>query len=561
MNQQKKHARVTASKKRSSGVRRSKIKKNTAKKKAGITPAAFLTFLVSALWLIDLISRIILANVIGDEGLGSFGLACAAFDFGIILTMEAIPETVKQLVEGRFNRREFRNIRTIYQYTLFAAAILCGIISVIVFIAAPVIVRFMFGNITEMILPLRIAGPAFFITGLYGVMSGFSQGLGNAMPSVMSHTAEHIIRAIVSVAASLLLIGRGLAFGAAGGMAGILAGVFVGLMILFNICRTYIPWLDKRILKDPNDKLLSGSEITRFFTISLMPAFIAAAVYEAHHLIDAVLFADILTATGYQTRLVSVLFGVYSGKFRLLTEVFPLLIITMITGLLPEITSLIKINNLEEMQKRVDEVFRVIFSLALPAMALVGILAGPFAELVFGAGSALTNPMFITGCVIVLFMPLAAFTSEIIRESKHRSLAIRNTGLALLIHIVFAIVLLAYADLNVYALIYATVVFYFAQCALNIHTLKKIADYDFMVTHLAGKSLIFTVIAGAVCFLTYRSLYVALGNCISVIPAAVVFIAVYGMLMIIFRGLTEEEIFMLPYGQIIAAILYRLRIL
>lgn len=563
MNQHKKRARVTASasRRRSSGVRRSRRKKNTVRKKAGISPAAFLTFLVSALWLIDLISRILLAKVIGDEGLGSFGLACAVFDFGIILTMEAIPETVKRLVSVRLNRREFRNIKTIYGYTLFAAAVICGIISAIMMIGAPLIVRFLFGNITEMILPLRIAAPAFFVSALCGVMSGFSQGLGNVLPSVISSTADHVVRAIASVAFAILLIGRGIVFGAAGGMIGMLAGMLICLLILNTVCTSYIPWLNKRILKDPNDILLTGSEITRFFSIALMPVFSAAAVYEANHLIDAILFTDTLTTIGYQSKLIMVLYGAYSGKFRLFVEVLPVLIISCTSGLIPEISELLKANNLEEMQKRTDETLRVLFSLALPATAFIGILAGPLAQLIFGADSAVIMRLFITGAVIVLFMPLAAFTSEIIRESEKKALALRNAGISLVIHVIFAIVFLTYADLNVFALIYANVVFYFAQCALNIITLKKITDYDFMVTKLAGKSLIFTVVAGAVCFLTYRSLYVASGNCISAVPAAAVFIAIYGLLMMIFHGLSEDEIYMLPFGQNIAAILYRLRIL
>ncbi len=586
MSQQKKYTGVSVSSKNRPGVKNSKTKKNTINKKtarkhasrslsskkvsakkentkqrSSSSPAAVLTFFVSCLWIIDLISRLLLGRILGDEGLGSFGLACAVFDFGILLTMEAIPELIKDMISIRFNRREFRNVKAIYHYTMLASALICGIISAVLFVGAPIIVRFLFGNITDMILPLRLTAPAFFISAICGVMSGFSQGLGNAMPSIISHTAEHIVRALASVAAAFLMIGRGFTYGAAGGIIGLLTGTIVCLIILLSICRAYIPWLDKRILKDPNDKLLSGSEIVRYFSISLFPVFIAIAIYEANHLIDGILFTDILSAIGYQTKLITVLFGVYSGKYRLLIELLPILILSCITGLIPEIKILIKTNNLEEMQKRIDEIFRIMFALTLPAAAIVIILAGPFAQLFWGSNSALTSRMFVTGAMIVVLMPMAAFTAEIIRMSHQKTLAIRNAGIAFVIYFIFEIVLLAYADLNVFAMIYANVVFYFAQSALNIHTLKKITDYDFMVVHLAGKSLIFSVIAGAICFLTYRSLYIASGNCISALPAAAVFFAIYCILMIIFRTLTEEEVFMLPFGNVIAVILYRLRIL
>ena len=137
-----------------------------------------------------------------------------------------------------------------------------------------------------------------------------------------------------------------------------------------------------------------------------------------------------------------------------------------------------------------------------------------------------------------------------------------NAAISLGIHILFTVVLLAFADLHIFALIYGNIVFSFCLCVLNLRSLAKVVDYQLDIVKMAGASIIASAIMGAGTFLVYKgSMYILHSNTISTLIAILLAVVIYAVLMVITHGVTEEELYAFPKGDAIVRFLYRMHLL
>ena len=137
-----------------------------------------------------------------------------------------------------------------------------------------------------------------------------------------------------------------------------------------------------------------------------------------------------------------------------------------------------------------------------------------------------------------------------------------NAGISLVVHIVFTVVLLAFADLHIFALIYGNIIFSFCMCVLNVRSLAKLINYDLDIVKMAGSSTVASLIMGVITFFLYKGLiYLIHSNLISTCISIVVAVVVYALIMVLTRGVTEEELYMFPKGDAIVRLLDRFHLL
>ena len=79
---------------------------------------------------------------------------------------------------------------------------------------------------------------------------------------------------------------------------------------------------------------------------------------------------------------------------------------------------------------------------------------------------------------------------------------------------------------------------------------------------MCGAAVIASAIMGAVTFFVYKgSIYLILSNLLSTVIAVLVAVVVYALVMIVTHGVTEEELYLFPKGDMIVKLLYRLHLL
>lgn len=512
--------------------------------------------------LIGIVYRIPLTNIVGNEGMGYYGFAFEVYQILVILSTSAIPVAVSKLTAARVAKREYKNAQRIFRCSIIFAAVLSGTLALITFVGARQISSFMFGGITEVAPALRVLAPTVFVCAVMGVFRGYTQGLGNMAPTGLSQVVEQIFNAIVSVAAAAILISRGAAYGAAGGTMGTFMGAVSSLVFLYFVYSANRKGLNQRMKKDPTKKLMEDKEIYRLIGLTVIPLILTSTIYQISSLLDSALFSNILKAIGYQSSFISSLYGIYSSKYQLLINL-PLGITSALSvAMMPGIAGAIALNRKDQVREQMDMVIRMTMLIAIPCAVGVAVMGGPIMQMLFNDSTTLPGRMLIVGAVTIIFYALSTLTSTILQASNHMRVPVINAAISLGVHIVFTVVLLAFANLHIFALIYGNIVFSFCMCVLNLRSLAKLIDYRLDIQKMCGATFVASVIMGVVTFLVYKGcIYVIHSNILSTLIAIIIAVVVYALFMVLTRGVTEDELYMFPKGETLVRILYRMHLL
>ena len=512
--------------------------------------------------LIGILYRIPLTNIVGNEGMGYYGFAFEVYQILVILSTNAVPVAVSKLTAARVARHQYKNAQAIFRCSIIFAAALSGTLALITFVGARWISIFMFGGIVEVAPALRVLAPTVFVCAVMGVFRGYTQGLGNMAPTAFSQVVEQLFNAVVSVAAAAILISRGAAFGAAGGTLGTLMGAISSLVFLYLVYSSYRPQLTRRMKKDPTKKLLEDKQIYRMIGLTIIPLVLTSTIYQISSLLDSALFSNILKAIGSQPSFISSLYGIYSSKYQLLINLPLGITAALSVAMMPGIAGAIALKRHEQVREQMDLVIRVTMLIAIPCAVGVAVMGGPIMQMLFRDTTTLPGRMLIIGAVTIVFYALSTLTSTILQASNHMRIPVINAGISLGIHIVFTVVLLAFADLHIFALIYGNIVFSFSMCVLNLRSLAKLINYQLDIVKMCGATVIASAIMGAVTFFVYKgSIYLIHSNLISTMIAVLVAVIVYAVVMILTHGVTEEELYLFPKGEVIVKLLYRMHLL
>ena len=100
------------------------------------------------------------------------------------------------------------------------------------------------------------------------------------------------------------------------------------------------------------------------------------------------------------------------------------------------------------------------------------------------------------------------------------------------------------------------------MCVLNIRSLAKLIDYEMDIVKMAASPAIASLIMGAVTFFVYKGLiYLIHSNLVSTMISILIAVIIYAVIMVLTRGVTEEELYMFPKGDAIVRFLDRFHLL
>ena len=128
--------------------------------------------------------------------------------------------------------------------------------------------------------------------------------------------------------------------------------------------------------------------------------------------------------------------------------------------------------------------------------------------------------------------------------------SVTHSAISLVIHAALVYVMLKYLNLGVYGLVIGNVTFALVVCLLNWHAIGKALHYHQEVRTTFLLPCICAAVMGAIAFLIYALVnkvtgYYQIGLLVSV-PVAMI---VYGLLIVLTRTVTVQELPDMPFGM------------
>ncbi|EQB35850.1 stage V sporulation protein B [Virgibacillus sp. CM-4] len=352
------------------------------------------------------INRIVVARLMGEEGVGLYMMALPTFFLVITLTQLGLPVAISKRTAEAEAQGDHAKIKKI----LIVSLVITGISSIIfttgMILATPFIATTLLTD-DRTLYPLLAISPIIPIIAISSVLRGYFQGKQNMKPQSYAQVIEQIIRISCVALFVKLLLPYGLEFAAAGAMFSIILGEFVSLLYMVRMFK-----LKKRIkIRSRFFSYLRSSRDTlkELFSIAL-PSTGSRMIGSISNFLEPILVAQSLAIAGISSTLATKQYGELTGYVLPLLFLPTFITHSLSTALVPSISEAEATNNTKLIHYRIHQSIRISFSSGAIATIVLTLFSVPILTYMYGTGDASRFVLLMAPFYILLYIqaPLQA---------------------------------------------------------------------------------------------------------------------------------------------------------
>ncbi len=526
--------------------------------------------------LIGMLYRLPVTNIITDHGNDYYSAAYEIYNIILLISSYSLPLAVSKLISAKAALGQYRNVRRIFRGALYMAVVVGILGSVVTYLGAGFFTGQLL-NTPESELSLKILALAVFFLAVMGVLRGFFQGMGTMMPTAVSQIIEQIFNAVVSIAAAGMLFQYGLSldqkagvadgrsgpiYGAAGSTLGTSVGALAGLLFLIAVMMMYRRVFRRQIRSDRSGNVESYGAIFQLLLLTIVPVLLSTAVYNISSILDQGLFKYLmLDVQKMEKSTVEVYWGIYVGKYKLLTNVPIAVASALSASTIPALTRARMEGNRREMRRKTDGAIRMVMFICIPSAFGLAALAEPILKLLSWNTDPIAAKLFIAGSAAVIFYGLSTLTNGILQGIDKMHIPVRNALISLILHLGLLVVLVQLCGLHIYGVVISYLFFAILMCILNGLAIRKYLRYRQEMIRTFLVPIVSSAIMGLSCWLLYTPLEELIGFRFAALLCIILAIFIYGFFLLLLRGITERELRAFPKGHVLIRVLKKLRLL
>ena len=526
--------------------------------------------------IIGMLYRLPVTNIIGDQGNSYYSAAYEVYNIILLISSYSLPLAVSKVVSAKVALGEHKNAWRSFKAAMYMSLVVGAVASAITFFGAGFFTGTLL-NTPESELCLKVLALAIFVMAVMGVPRGYFQGMGTMMPTAVSQVIEQLVNAVVSIVAASMLYSYGASldqakgitdgtggavYGAAGSTLGTSLGAAAGLIFLVIVMLMYNRVLQKNLRKDQVSQVQSYSSMLRMLVLTIVPVILSTAVYNISGFIDQGVFKFLmLDVQNMDKDMVDVYWGIYVGKYKLLTNVPIAVASALSSSVIPALTRARMAGNRKEMRRKTENAIRMVMLICIPSAFGLTALGGPVLDLLNWNTDPSAPIMFLIGSAAVIFYGLSTLTNGILQGIDHMQIPVRNAVIALASHLVVLVVLVQFAGIHIYGAVISYMFFAFLMCILNGLAIRKYLHYRQEVKRTFLIPGVASLIMALAVWLLYTPLENLMGNKPATLLCLVLAVLIYGFFVLFLRGITEEEMRAFPKGYLLVKVLKKIRLM
>ena len=501
--------------------------------------------------------RIPLANIIGDTGMGYYQTAYPVYVLLLTLSTAGIPTAIARLVSERTTEGKHKEAYRIFTVS-FRLLLAMGIVtSLLLFLGAPYIVQYMKGE-PEAIYSMRSIAPALLFVPIMAAFRGYFQGQQDMTPTASSQVIEQAFRVVFGLSMAVILLPAGLKFAAAGASAGAAAGGFFGLIGIFAIYMRRRSVIRENCRNSPDGESEAAKSILWKIVVIAVPVTIGAAIMPIMTNIDLAIVVRRLVQSGYSSAEANSLYGQLSGFATPLINLPQVLTQAISMSLVPAVASAFSAKDQEFLRYNTAFGIRTAMIIGMPCSVGLMVLSKPIMLLLYPAQQAsavnAAESLFILAFGAI-FLSLVQTLTGILQGVKRQLIPVINLAIGAGIKVIITYVLTGIPSVNVKGAAAGTAAAYITAALLNYRAVRKYTGSRPNFSLTFGRPMLSAAIMGAIVWAIYSGLSLLTGNTVATMVSVFCGVVVYGFCILRFKGITPDEIKMLPKGAKIVAML------
>ena len=526
--------------------------------------------------IIGMVYRIPVTRILGPVGNSYYSAAYEVYSMVLLISSFSLPLAVSKLVSARMAAGQVKAAYKIFKCTLLFALVSGGIGALLIFFGAGFFSDVLV-NTPESRLALQVLAPTILVVAIMGCLRGYFQGLGTMVPTAVSQIVEQVVNAAVSIGAAWALFHYGqkldtllgtetaaYAYGAAGSTLGTGLGALSGLLLLAFLILAYRRFMKRKMASDRSGNEESTADIYYMLFLTIMPVILSTAVYNLSGIIDQGIFKHLMVFKNYESMKIDELWGIYSGEYKLLTNVPIAVASAMASSTIPVLTRARVAKDRREMRKKTENAIRFVMIICIPCAVGLSVLAEPILQLLFGAKNHLKLSALLlqTGSISVVLYGMSTLTNGILQGMDKMRLPVIHAAISLALHVVLLVFMVMAPNMNIHAVVWANIFFAFLMCVLNSRSIAKYMRYRQEVVRTFLIPTAASAIMGVAAFGVHKGMMLVLkSNAAATLVACMAAVGIYAVALLLLKGLSEEELLGFPKGRTLVSFAKKLHLM
>jgi stage V sporulation protein B len=494
--------------------------------------------------LLGLFFKIPLYHLVGSYGVGIYGNVTNIYNLLLMISTIGLPVAISKMVSENIARHEYATAHRVFKISLVILMLMGGVSSLFLFFGADWIIDM--ANWTSESYPAIVAiALSPFVISICAAYRGFFQGFQIMTPTAISQILEQIIRVFLGVLLCWICVGNfGIGLGVGGAVFGATAGGIVAAILLGYLYYGFASGNKALLKKRTGRRQRSNRALLKRLVIIAIPVTLTSALVSMFSIIDSFIYVSRLGVAGFNEVTATMMFGDYTNADMLIG--IPLIISgNLAVAMIPTISESFVRRERKEMNQKIILSIRIVLLVAFPSCIGLSVLSYGIFDLLF-PGSPYGGAILSTFSYATIFMMLSNTFQSILQSIDRFRIPLINLGIAIVIRFITGWIFLSIPAINIQGIVISSIITFVYLAMANYYSVKRFTKIRLDFLHIFIKPLFASVIMGVLTYFTYQGISSVLGRFIGLLAALIVGVMVYMIIMIAIKGITEDEIRVLP---------------
>ncbi len=529
------------------------------KQKSFVQGAALLGAAGLLVKIIGAVFRIPFANAVGTEGSCYYDAAYPYYSFLLVISSSGLPTAISKQVSERIAVGDHRGAREVLNVAVKLLAVIGIVTSVAMFLGAKV-----FAGITtypETVYSFRALAPALLFVSIMCAYRGYLQGLQQMAGTALSQIAEQLGKLVIGLTLAIKLLPKGPEYAAMGALIGVSISELMGLAVVYVFYRRRKKSMDRLIAKQSQSEQRGFGAVAKALLAIAIPITIGASISPLTGMVDSALIGRILANLGYSEEVRKTAYSLLRTYVTTLINMPGVLTMALAMSLVPAISAKNAMKDRAGVKSTARLGLKLALIIGMPCAVGLFVLAEPILHMLYPklteAELALAVDIMHTASMGVIFLSMVQSMTGVVQGLGKPRVPVFNLFIGFVLKVITMLVLMNIPSINIQGAAVSTVVCYaYAGVADTIYMVRRtkctLNIYDVIIKPAAA-----SVAMGLTVHFAYLILAKSGHATVATLGAVIAGVAVYGILAIVLKMLSSEELNYIPGGGKLRRIMYR----
>ena len=503
--------------------------------------------------LLGVFYKVPLYSLVGSYGNGLISNATNIYTLLLMVSTVGLPVAISKMISENVAVKDYRGAHDVFRVSMMTLAVMGGLATLFLFLGADWLIE-VSGWAPETYSSIIAIALAPLIISICSAYRGFFQGFQIMTPTAISQIVEQFVRVGLGIFLCWFCISSDFGVGVASGGAvfGSTAGGIFAMLILAFLYWAFTTANQKKLTESAREVPLTKKEIFKRLVYIAVPVTLTSAIVSIFSFADSLIYVQRLSLAGINQEMATEMFGDLANADTLIN--IPLVISgTLAVAMIPAISESFALRDKKAVGYKIDIAIRIVVMVALPCCVGLSVLSQGIFDALF-PGSPYGPSILVFYSFATIFMMLSNTFQSILQAIDRFRVPLINLLIAVVIRFVTSWIFLAVPIFNIQGIVISSVITFVFLTWSNYLAVRRFTGVRVEVRQTVVKPLISAVVMGLVCFLIYTLAAFVLGEMIHtrivaimvLLVIMVVAVVVYGVVMIMTGGITEEEMEFLP---------------